>query len=59
MGIIKADEIAGYCFGGEMVCLECVQSDELTDLRKDDVLVRNDVESSEDMYFCDRCGKEL
>ena len=63
MGIIKTDEIRGYCFKSadgnvECVCLECVTKEDLADLEQDEVLTETDVEG-DDMVFCDRCQKQI
>jgi len=59
MGIIKKEEIRGYRFENEIVCPDCATDAELKDLNEDEIITDNEIENGDEMYFCDRCKKEL
>ena len=59
MGFIKGDEIRGYRFDqGQIVCRECARGEDLKDVVEEDVLTDHEVDG-DDLWFCDRCKKQL
>jgi len=64
MSRIKEEDIIGYRFmnpveGEKIVCPECVIDEDLKDLRGDEILDSHDVEGSGELFFCDRCQKQI
>lgn len=64
MGIVKHEDVVGYRFDNKIVCLECITDDEFKGLEEDEFILSDEVESSDDRYFCDRrssdkCTKTL
>jgi len=55
MGIVKSDDIRGYRIGGEIVCLEGITKEEKKELTEEDFILVDEVERTDDLYFCDRC----
>ena len=58
MGIINSDDIRGYWFERKLVCRNCVREKELNDLTEEEIITEYEVEG-DDLYFCDRCSKQL
>ncbi len=62
MGIITQEDIAGYWIddGQILVCTGCVKEDEIPDKGVAKKIVTHDeIESSDDLYICDRCDKQI
>jgi hypothetical protein len=60
MGIIKKEEIRGYRTGSEIVCLECITDQDQNQIDEESSYIMNsEVDDSDDLYFCDRCKKQL
>lgn len=60
MGVIKENEIMGYKFGNEIVCLECTENEESEKAKKDEILTGPDIDGRDgQIYFCDRCTKRM
>ena len=55
---IKADEVRGYKFENELVCLECAIREGLVEISPENILIESAM-ADEDWYFCDRCNAEL
>ena len=58
MGFIRREDIRGYRFDSDYVCVDCASDKELSELLEKEILTENNV-SEEDYYFCDRCSKQL
>jgi hypothetical protein len=58
MGFIKKEDIRGYYFDGDYVCLECIADKDLSELMEEEIVTERDLEK-EYYFFCDRCGNEL
>ena len=56
MGYIKGEDVRGYQFTNEIICSECIKSEELSEVTEDEILCDF---SEEDFYFCDRCKKQM
>jgi hypothetical protein len=56
--IIKPEEVRGYALQNAMFCFECAPKD-IGDLKFDNIITHEELEDTEDMFFCDRCGKQL
>jgi hypothetical protein len=58
---ISEGQIAGYRINGELLCVECVESNKesLIDIKRDGVLTAEDTEREPGFYFCDRCGQSM
>jgi hypothetical protein len=63
MGIIKNSEIRGYHFSTgrftEVVCLDCVDEEDLEDLKEDDILTEKELEEDDCKFFCNRCREKI
>ena len=59
MSVIKVEDIVGYYVGQECVCCDCATKEEVADsvVSLQYIITSNDVESDEELYFCDRCDK--
>ena len=57
MGTVKADEIAGYHVSNELVCTSCFTNDD--EISQGDIILWKEVENTDDVSFCDRCGKKI
>lgn len=55
MIITKADVVGVYADENELVCMTCLHPEELDGASADDVLVRQEIEDGEKLFFCDRC----
>lgn len=59
MGVIKADDIVGYFIGQECVCCACADKKEEAEASLDEIITLDMVESGDEIYFCDRCKKQI
>jgi hypothetical protein len=64
MGIIRTEDILAYRVeifnsNSEIVCLECVTDEESDEATEEDFILRDEIENSEDLLFCDRCKKRI
>ncbi|MGD0237176.1 MAG: hypothetical protein ABSC55_21935 [Syntrophorhabdales bacterium] len=59
MGIVHADEIAGYNFKGEIVHQECATVEEEKNVEGDEIITNDEIQDEETLYFCDRCKKRI
>lgn len=60
MGYIEVEEIRGYLLDQQVVCSECMRSNDSTDdVERQDIITDYDVDNDEGFYFCDRCNKRL
>lgn len=59
MGVIKADDIIGYFIGQECVCCDCASKEEEAEASLDEIITLDMVESGDEIYFCDRCKKQI
>ena len=57
MGVIKLDEIVAAWVENELVCAECLGDGETDDVEK--IVTQDELDNSEDLYFCDRCKKRI
>ena len=57
---IKHEEIVGFFRSdGSLACQECMNEDDWTNLKPNDVLTEYDIERSDDLFFCDNCESEI
>ena len=56
MGVVKQEDLAGAWIepDGELVCVDCLKEHEVSE-----VLTQDQVDESEDFYFCDHCGETI
>ena len=52
MGVIKQEDVVGYRFDngssdGEIVCLDCVQEEELKKLAQDEIIEQSEIEKAD------------
>jgi uncharacterized protein with PIN domain len=59
MSRIPFDDIAGQLINGLIVCPECASSDEISNVKEDEVITWKSIQESEELVFCDRCKKRL
>jgi len=57
MGMIDNEEIRGYRVGEEISCEKCMKPEEIRALKEADLILQKELESEENLYFCDRCKK--
>jgi len=58
MGIIKLEDIAGVRLqDGTLLCQECMDSE--TEYEEGQYILVDEIEQSDDLYFCDQCKKQL
>ena len=59
MSVVKVEDIVGYRVEKEYVCCDCATEEEVENsvVSQEYIITSNDMENSEDLYFCDRCGK--
>lgn len=55
MGIVRPEDMAAYWVGRQLVCAECLRDDD----DFESVVTQDEVENSEDLYYCDRCKKRI
>jgi hypothetical protein len=53
MGYVKSDEVRGAHIEGQVVCAECLTSEEWDNLTEDQIIT-DDTITEDDLYFCDR-----
>jgi hypothetical protein len=59
MGIVKDEDVRGAQWAEGMTCRECMTDDEWNKLTQDEVIDAKQIKMSGDLYFCDRCKKQL
>lgn len=60
MGVVKVEEIMGYFIGQQCVCCDCAtKEEEETITSQNEIITLDDVERSDEYYFCDRCEKQI
>ena len=52
-------DIVGYISGHVLVCRNCAGPDEICESSEESRVTIQDVESAEEVWFCDKCGKRL
>ena len=57
--MIKVEDIVGYFVGQECVCCDCIRKDEETQVAQNEIITCDDTESGDNLYFCDRCEKQI
>ncbi len=55
----KAEGIAGAKIGEQIVCTDCVEPQEWTEVTQDDLIMGNALEDDETVYSCVRCKKMI
>ncbi len=61
MAKIKVEDIVGLRIipRGDIVCWDCLSEEERQDFNEDDVIMADETESDDEIYFCDRCKKRM
>ena len=59
MAVIKEEDIKAYWDGESLLCLRCAKKLKAKELTLDDVLTRQEVEKSEDLYFRYVCKDQI
>lgn len=59
MAVIKVEDVMGFFVGQECVCADCASKDEEASATLDEIITRDDTESSDLLYFCDRCNGQI
>ena len=60
MGLIKVEDIMGYFVGqGTVVYCDCATKAEEEVASQSEIITLDDVESGDNLYFCDRCEKQV
>ncbi len=57
MGIVK--DVMGYRINDEIVCTECITDDESKEVTQEEIITLEELQSTDDTFFCDRCKKRL
>jgi len=59
MAVIERDQIRGiYVEGIGLCCMDCFEGN-LEELTLDQIVTESDIEDSDDLYFCDKCNKQI
>jgi len=59
MSIVKSESILGYFQdNGQIICAECATGDD-SDITLDDLITEESVGSTDELYFCDICKRQL
>jgi len=58
---IESDEVLAYQIDHELVCEECASDDEKQGAMEnvDNLLLRNEYEGSDNLWYCDRCRERI
>lgn len=59
MSTIKEEDIIGIRTNEKIVCVECASEDALEEASFDELLTADEVERSNEWFFCDDCGKRI
>jgi hypothetical protein len=59
MAVIKAEDVMGYIIGEQCVCWDCIDKSEKEEISQNDIITRDAVENGDELYFCDRCKKQI
>ena len=59
MGIIAETDIRGYRLEEKIVCPECIETEDQEDLKQSQIITDDELQKTDERYFCDRCEKEL
>ena len=59
MPLIPREEVVGLNLQGEIICERCVSAKEWEDMVESEIIKREQIENDENLYFCDRCEKQL
>jgi len=58
MGMIDLTELAAIWIGNDLVCYDCIENDELTHAKEDQIVTKTDVQDTEKIYFVIVAKKE-
>ena len=58
MAHIRGEDVRGYKFKNEIVCHDCVETNELEGITADEFLLGSEMDE-DDYYFCDRCSLQF
>lgn len=58
MSIIKREDIKAVRLEGKIICLNCFDG-KLDDLSFNEIITEEEMERSDDIYYCDICGKAI
>ncbi len=59
MSVFKREEIAGIYGNEGPIHAECMTEEEWNEMTEDEIITTNQIESDDDIYFCNRCSKQL
>jgi len=59
MAIIEEEDIRGFHVSELIVCTDCVTEEEDVTAKRTAIIDREEMETSNARYFCDRCDKRL
>lgn len=57
MGEVPKDDIIAYRVENEIICDDCIKSEELVKLTEQNIILLS--EKDDAVYFCDRCKKQI
>ena len=57
MSVYKMDEIAAIRVNERIVCSECF--DDFSNVAEDDIITQDDIDRSDEIWFCDECKKRI
>ncbi len=57
MGIIKNEDLAMARVEEQLVCQNCLTKEELSELKEGDIVTQDEIDKTDDFYFCDRCER--
>ena len=59
MSFVKTEDIRGFRFDSEIVCIECLNEYDMEDLRQYNIITSAKVKPTQGCFYCDRCHKRL
>jgi len=58
MGIVKKEEIRGVKLDdGRVLCVKCMEDP--SNYKQKNLIMEDEIEKTDDMYFCDECEESL
>jgi hypothetical protein len=60
MGVHEIDDLVGiYEEDGSVKCRDCMKEEDWKELRKENIITMDEIERSDEWFFCDYCEKRL
>lgn len=59
MARINPDDVVAVYQGPTLYCSGCVDISTLDELESDQIFTQDDIDASDDLFFCDQCKAKL